>query len=297
MAQTYSDIEDDHSGFFDDDFVAGQAFYAKLKHGSHTGTFKVRDGSSVLEAKLQQSADVQDTKVDGTLKLSSTAKHQIEGEWDLHKFAPHTTFKHTTNVNSETHDHDTTFSLTNTGAIENVKNTFDFVWPSKGQWSLTHSLGYFHNTHNRFGLQYTYDGEATRLTSTKLGLLVVSNDYTQSWITHESDGNISSETDWKRFGKLGQSTRFTTTSNAKLGFDWVYDLKERTSDVTFGVHAQPLDGLSLRAKSNQKGEIEASAKVTIANNWDFLFGTALNGSTITSKGNQDFGFALEGKIQ
>ena len=297
MVKVFSSVNGDFDSFFDDDYIAGDGFYIKVKHDNHSGKFKIKEGKPSLEAKFEEKGKFGDVKVEGELKISSTGKHEFKGEYDLDKFVDNTEFEQKLEYNSATHEHTNTFELSNKGIVQDLSTKAEFSIENSGNWKFSQGFGYQHNPQFTTLLEYEYDGAKSALTAANIGLYHKSTDWMESLISYSTDGAFTGETDWTHYGELAWKSRCKTVAGTKLGFDYVYDLKDRAAKFLVGIETKPTAGVEAKSKLSADGEMEVSAKLEIADNWDLLMSTAMNASGLTNKQENIFGFGLEGKIK
>lgn len=296
MSQLFQDYQKKSDDFFKDDFIAHDGFYVKVKHHNHTGTVKIQENKPELTCELKQNGTLQDTKVEGKLKLSSSGEHEITGEWDLDKFMDNTKFTHKTTFNSTNNEQNTKFSLTNEGLIKNSKLRLDMGYHHDGHWDVNVNAGHKHCDKLKAAFDFCWCGKVNKITKTNVGVKLSPTSWYLAWLTHRTSGGFDAKTNWARFGTLGWSSRFIATNNAMLRFDYNYDLANRSSSIVFGVHTQPTEGVDFKTKVHSSGEVEASGKIAIASNWHLIVSSALNGSKLTTHQQNTFGFGLEGSL-
>ena len=296
MVKTFSAVEEKHENFFKDDFIATKGFYIKVKADDHTGKVTIKNNVPTLEAKLEHKHKVQDTKVKTETILKSNGEHELKGVWDLDDVLEKTELTHHSHFNSSTHEHKHIITLVNK-AIKHTKNSFEFTYNNDKTWHIVHGIGHEICKRTSFAFDYTFCGKASTVVATNFGVLLKPTKWATSWLSYSTEGALNKDIDWKRFGTLGWKQRFETEGKTKLGFDYSYNLANRSSNILFGLRTRVSSGFDLSTKVASSGDIEASGKIEIADNWNLIVSSAMQGSGVTAKQQNVFGFGLEGKLK
>lgn len=295
MVKVFQEHEEKVDSLFEDDYAAWKGFYVKAKSKNFVGKVTIRGEEPELSAKFEEKGKLQDFDVEGSVNLTSSGNHTIEGEWDLGNVVDKTKLTHTTNWNSATHGHDTIVSVQNK-SIEDLKAKFDFTYFKGGDWTLTNHFGKKFTKQLSLGLDFTWDGKKSEITSTNIGLLLKPQPWWRSWVTYALRGPIGKNTDWTKDATLTLKQRFLAEASTKLGFDYVYDLKAQTSGLKLGIETTPVVGMLVKSKVDANGHLEASAKMALDSHWNLIISTATTSENLTGKQEARFGFGLEGNL-
>lgn len=295
MVKLFADTTEKRDNFFDDDYVADSGATLKIEAKKFEGEANFHNGETKLEGKWSEKGKIQDHKVKTEFTVRSNSEHEIESEWDLKKVIDKTEFLHKTEWNSSTHDHSHTLSLKNE-SIKKMTNQFDFAINKDKEWSITHHWAKKKCSSLQIKGDYTWDGKSSAVTSSHWGILFNPSKFGSVFLTYSTDGAIDKKTNWKHFGTLAWRQRLKI-DGTKLGFDWGYNLAYRTSNLTLGIATKPADNLKFKGKVNSDGEIEASAKLEIAKDWEVTVGSALKGGAFTGPQQSIFGISLEGELK
>lgn len=295
MAQLYTKIDEDHSKFFKDNYVAQDGFYIKAKSPNFEGKVAVKKDQPNIQAKFQEKAVVADHPVDASLKLTSGGIHTLKGEWDINSVVEKTTLTHETNWNSSNNDHDTTVSVTNS-SIQDMKLQFDFQYFKGGDWNLKNHFAKHFCSKLSFAGDFTWDGKKSEVNSTNLGFMWTPQEWSKIWITHSIQGTINGKTKFTNTGVLAWKQRFVASTSTILGFDFIYNLENKKTALVAGVETTPALGVLLRAKATSGGDVEASARVAANESWDVIVSAGAHVNEVTSKQQALIGVGIEGKL-
>ena len=296
MVKLFAEAKDKHDDFFEQHYIADQGFFIKGKAKKFEGKISLKDNQPTLEAKFEESGKIQDSKVKGEVTLRSSSEHELETDLDLSKHVEKTKLSTHANWNSLTHDYDGTVSLHNKHS-SGIRNKFDFHFVKGGDWTLTHNFSKKLCKRTILNFDFTWDGKKSGVVATNLGFWIKPTKWMSAFITHSTEGQINKKTDWKKLGVVTWRSRFTAADKTKLGFDYSYDLSTRTAGLLLGVETSPADGLDVKAKINSEGDLEAAAKLEIADKWDLIMASSMKAANITGGQASSFGFGLEGKLK
>lgn len=295
MAQVFTDIEEELDGFFEDNYVSNNAFYVEAKAQNFKAKIDCKNKNTLIAATFNEKFPVQDFNVEGKATLRSNGLHTLKGDWELNHLVQKTSLTHETNWNSNDHQHDTKVSATNT-SMGDAKAQFDFHYFKGGEWLFKSNLGKRINEEVAVAGDFTWDGKKSEIRGTHFGILYQPNGWTKSWLTHTTTESLDKDTKWSEFGFCGWKNRFEATKDTTLGFDFLYNLKKKSSLVTVGVSTMPAHGVQFKSYLNSAGDLEASAKLEASKNWDLILGLGAKTSEVNGKQEPMFGVGLEGRL-
>jgi hypothetical protein len=295
MAKFFGDIEDKFDDFFTLNYVAQDKFYVKVKANKFVGEVKMKGDNPELKAKFKHNAHVQDFKVDAEVALSSSGKHKFIGEWDLKDTVKDVEVKHTTNWNSQSNDHDTLVALQFKG-VDTAKLGLDFQYFRNGHWEATPHLAKEIQKGLSSATDFTWDGKTSEIKDFKVGIEYEPNNWSKTWLSHHVGNPLAKDFKLGKIGSLSLCQRFNASLKTQLGFDYNYNLNDKSSTLQVGIETSPAAGLTVKSKINSEGSIEAAAKIDTGNGWDVLVALATHSASISGKQEAQFGVGIEGKL-
>jgi hypothetical protein len=296
MVKFFHDIEEKFDDFFKKKYVAFDKFYVKAKGDHFEGEARMKGDNTELKLKVKDKYKVQDMKFDEELTISSTGKHKFVGDWDLDKYSKDTTLKHTSEWNSGTNDHDTQVAVTYKG-VHKTRLGVNFHYFKGGEWELTPRVSRKFCKGFVVASDFNFDGQKNEISSLNFGIFYKPTKWAKTWITHSVDGPINANTKWDKVGLCALRQRINAGNKTELGFDYFYDMENKSSSVTLGIEKEVASGVSIKSKVNSEGHIEASATLEVGDNWNVIIGTATSSGSIATKQECTFGIGLEGTLK
>lgn len=247
MVKFFTDIAEDYDNFFKDNYVVADGFKVKAKAKDFTGEVKLNQGKPSLKGKLEFDTKFDEYKVEHTATVKSDGKHTIESKCDVSKVFEKTKVTETLNINSNTHDFDVQVSTTNT-SVEKTKFQLDLQYFKNKNWTATAHFARKLCCGFKLSDEITYDGANKEFNNFRFGVLMKPNKFAQSFLTYTHEGKVDANIRPWHAGVVAWRQRFKATSDTKLGFDYSYNLADKTSTTTFGIDTNLSEGVDVRGK-------------------------------------------------
>jgi hypothetical protein len=295
MVKFFSELIDSFDNFFVENYVTADGFKLTTKAKDFTGEVTVNEGKAALNAELESEMDVDSYKVKSVAKFQSNGELSIESTADVSKALEKTNMKKVFNFNSNTHEYDLDTSITNT-SITDTKLQLNVHGFSTKDWTSTLHAATKVTPSLRVSGDATYDGTKKEVNQLHYGLYYLPQKWTKTLIAYSHEDKIDQNIRPWKSGVLDFRQRLKATKVTTLGFDYSYNLGEKTSSTTFGFKTRLTDGVAIKSKVDSAGNIEASTVLKINKAWRLTIGAATHASQIGGKQEAQIGFALAGKL-
>lgn len=295
MAKLWDKVDEKFDSLFEEDF-ASEGIKVTGKAKNFEGTVEYKDGKQNLEAKFEHKMKLHGFDVNAETTVNTNNEHELEVNWKLDKNELKKVI-HTHKWDSSTHGHDHTVSLVSKPK-KGVKSRFDLHFDKDKNWDWTNQTSTKVCKKTSLLFKFHWDSQAKALTETHWGLLMKPADWGSLLVSWNTDGPWNKVANWRKFGAIDYKWRSKSLQNkTKIGVDYRYNLSDRSAGMKFGIFTEPTKGLELRGKVDSCGNVEAAAKLEIADKWDLIVGTASTDKDIVGEGNASIGIALEGKLK
>jgi hypothetical protein len=295
MVKLFSQLVESFDDFFKINFVTADGFKLTTKAKDFKGVVTVKGGKAALKAELEFETEVDSNKVKHVAKILSKGEHTLESTVDISKALENTSVKKEFNFNSNTHEYDLDASIRNT-SITDTKLQANVHGFSDKHWTSTLHAATEITPSFKLSGDATYDGSKKEVNQLHYGVCYFPQNWIETFIAYSHEDKIDSDIRPWKTGVLDFRQRLKASEVTTLGFDYSYNLGEKTSSTTFGLETRLTDSVAIKSKVNSDGNIEASTILKVNDTWNLTVGAATHASTIGGKQEAQVGFALTGKL-
>lgn len=295
MVKLFSQLTKSFDKFFDEDYVTADGFKLKTEAKDFKGEVTVNKGKAALSAELEFETDLDSNIVKHEAKVQSNGEHTLKSTVDVSKALEKTSVKKVFNFNSNTHGYDLDTSVRNT-SIQDTILQLNFHGFSTKDWTSTLHAATEITPSFRISGDATYDGTKKEVNQFHYGLSFSPQKWIETFVAYSHKDKIDSDIKPWKAGVLDFRQRINASEVTVLGFDYSYNLAEKTSSTSFGLETRLADSVAFKSKVNSDGNIEASTVLKVNDTWSLTVGAATHASHIGGKQEAQVGFELTGKL-
>mmetsp|Transcript_6268 Transcript_6268/g.5384 ORF Transcript_6268/g.5384 Transcript_6268/m.5384 type:complete len:296 (+) Transcript_6268:23-910(+) len=295
MAELFADITEDLDRYFQDGFVANDGFKIKTKAKDFAAEAKVKGGKTALKGKFAFKTDIEDKSIDNTITIKSSGDHTFESESDLGSIIDATSIKNTLDMNSLTNHFKNETSFFNK-SIEKTTLRLDVHTQTKEPVSVTAHLGRKICPGSTVTADVSIDSGSKQITGANLGVLFTPTDYFKTFVTTSLKGSLNSKNLPWNAGTLALRQRYTANPTTVLGFDYTYNVSDRTSTSKIGLSTNVSEGLDVKTQIDHTGNIQGSAIFNLNKTWKMTLSGATTSASAAGKEQPKYGVFFDGKL-
>lgn len=294
MAQFAEKLDKDFQDFYEKAFTSTKGLIVKVNGKNHSGQVAIKEGGKTeIELKHTHYHEANDVKYKKDLTLKSTGVLTFEAEANVSNHVKATWLRQTTNWDTQNNKFDVKATL-ESRYYEGLASRFDFRYFKGGDWTFKPNLAFQMCPKRSFFFDMTYDGKSKEVNEINVGLLHSPTERMQTILMRKIVGKVGSFQDLKTNGFVSLKSRLIPRDLTILGFDYIYNLKDKSSSMIMGLETQVQKGFTVRGKVLSTGDLEVGTTVALNDQWNMTLSAAGRAADISAAHKPNIGIKFEG---
>ena len=228
MARLFKDIAMDMDSFFKANYIAEDGFRIKTKTKGFNGEARIKDGNAALKGKLRFKTEGRGHTVDHTWTFKSSGTVALKHKGDISKFVRDTEVESKHEWDTKNNGREMETSVTHK-LCKDTTLQLDVHHVKGGSLSATAHAARRICSGFSFSTEFKYCNEQKKIAAANFGALFTPTDYMTTFISSSLDGPIGAGNMPWNAGALSWRQRYIANSSTILGFDYTYNVTDKTS--------------------------------------------------------------------